>query len=239
MNCKKLFLPILIVYLLSINNHYAAAEKRAVLVDSFEARQIVRKHIDEVYPNIDQVHKRNIIIRSHLRSLSYDINVTNTISVELSYKGEPTLTVYITIDRTTGEIIDYTPWNYSGLIHEYECAIKRENLNNYVRPVYTDWLSSVTEKFPEKVETFIQKYGDSFYDFNNMILEYEYVSPLNIGSPNKKPYWRAFIAHPLDTHPISHAVYNNWLTVSIDAFSGEIIDVSESVDMLTINSRLE
>ena len=235
---KKALLLMLLIQLLFIK--YTVAEKRAILVNRFEAEQITRDHFDQIYPGISDEDKRNILIQVFY----YDPNDNPDLYsfyVDLAYNGEPCVSIDIRIDRTTGDIVDYTPWDFAALIMDYKESIKREDLRELVKPIYEDWIASVKARYPEKVKSFLDEYGADSLDYDSIILDCEFVSPYGIGSEDTSTFWNVFIVHELDTDPITHVAFaaGEWASVKIDAKTGDILDTSEYSDMLEIHGRLK
>lgn len=207
----------------------------SILVFSRQAKRIIRENFDELYPGVPEAEKRNILIIPW----SNFINNKSVFDVELSYKGEEGMSVYVTIDRTTGKIIDKTPWDFAALINDYTSSISRDELDRIVIPLYKGALEEAKNSYPDKAKSFIDEYGADSLDLENMFFEYLFISPHDPGSADEPPHWQVFVVHKLDVNPLTNSNYGNgWFFAEIDGKTGEILESEIKYDVFSVDTRL-
>lgn len=208
--------------------------KAISLINTHLGKQIVREHFDELYPDIPVNEKRNIIM---IPRLSFKNN-TEILNIELSYLGEEGMSVTVSIDTSTGEILDFTPWNFSALINDYKTSISRSDVIEIALPLYQTALEQAKENYPKEAQLFIKKYGSDALELDQMYFETIFVSPYGVGSSDECAYWQVFVAHQLDIDPISHFNYGDgWFYLKIHAKTGEVLE-SRSNNFFFSDTRL-
>ena len=233
---KKIVLVLTgMVILCSVLNSSLSETANQPVYTAHQVNQIIRDHFDEMYPGISDADKRNILLNPH-----YIIeNGEEVFHVEISYLGEETMTVFVTINKATGEIIDKTPWDFAALIHDYTTSINRSKLKEIAMPVYLEALEEAKQSYPQNAQDFLNIYGEDALDPNKMVFEYLFVSPYGVGASDEPAYWQVFVEHPLDVNPITNALYGQeWFYVQIDAKTGEVSD-SLSRGFFSVDTRLK
>ena len=203
------------------------------------AERIVRERFDELYPGVPEAEKRNILMMVNER---FDQNTPaySEYSIELSYKGEEGMSVFVYIDRTTGKIFYHTPWDFGALINDYINSIGRDEVYDIAMPLYKKALQEAIAKYPQKAKDFLDKYGSDTLDPSKMILEMLFVSPFGIGANDEPSSWQVFFGHQLEANPLTNVLYGNrWYYVEIDAKTGEIIRANEENEFFSVDFRLD
>ena len=241
-NQMKRIVPILI--LLSALLHittlaYGQYINKDIRIFEDQAKQIVREHFDELYPGVPEDEKRNILMIVH-EGRDEDKPAYSEYTIELSYKGEDGMSVWIDINRTTGAITDRSPWDFGALINDYLSSISRDELCDIAMPYYKQALQKAMEERPQEAEDFLNKYGPDALDPNKMILEMIFISPYGVGSEDEQSHWQVFFGHPLEANPQTNTLYGTrWYYVKIDAKTGEVKRTEKENEFFEVGLRLQ